>query len=183
MNKAELRQEIRRRLAAIAPLRESQSRAIVTALLQHPRYAASHCIALFSPVPGEPDIAPLWGSPGRSFCYPRIRQDAMEFVEVTHPEDLTPAPWHRHIREVADPDARIIDPSAIDMILVPGMAFTPRGERLGRGGGFYDRYLPKLRPSTPKIGVCFAVQLFDSLPAEDHDQAVDCVVTENGFVP
>jgi 5-formyltetrahydrofolate cyclo-ligase len=65
---------------------------------------------------------------------------------------------------------------------VPGLAFTRKGLRLGRGGGYYDRYLAALPPTTLKIGVCFALQLVDAMPTEPHDQRMNAVVTEEGLV-
>jgi 5-formyltetrahydrofolate cyclo-ligase len=73
----------------------------------------------------------------------------------------------------ADPD-----PSWPDLVVVPGLAFTRDGRRLGQGGGWYDRFLARTR--CPKVGVCFDVQVVAELPVEDHDVVVDVVVTESG---
>jgi 5-formyltetrahydrofolate cyclo-ligase len=183
VTKAELRREMRARLAALGPAREEKSRAIVKALVEHPAFAThlhSGRIALFSPIPAEPDIETLWETaPGR-FCYPRVAHDAMEFVEVEKLADLTASAWHPHIREHIHPTARIVPPEEIDVVLVPGLAFTKDGRRLGRGGGFYDRYLASLSSRTLKIGVCFALQLVETLPLEPHDQRLNAVATEEG---
>jgi 5-formyltetrahydrofolate cyclo-ligase len=69
------------------------------------------------------------------------------------------------------------DPSAVDLVIVPGVAFTPDGHRLGQGGGWYDRFLAGVRPGTPTVGVCFDVQVVPSLPVEPHDVHVDRVVS------
>lgn len=66
------------------------------------------------------------------------------------------------------------------VILVPGLAFNTKGERLGRGKGFYDRYLAKF--SGTKIGLCFSIQLDDSLPVEEHDVLMDFIVTEEKII-
>lgn len=63
----------------------------------------------------------------------------------------------------------------VDLILVPGVAFAENGDRLGRGGGYYDRLLGKF-PRTYTLGLAFPYQLFDALPVEPHDQPVDGVV-------
>jgi len=101
---------------------------------------------------------------------------------VTRPADLTTSPWHPQIREPVDPGARVVPPAEIEVILVPGLAFTREGQRLGRGGGNYDRYLALLPASTLKMGVCFALQIVETLPAEPHDQPVDAVATEDGIL-
>ena len=65
----------------------------------------------------------------------------------------------------------------IDAILVPAAAFDRRGHRIGYGGGYYDRFLPRATRAV-KIGVAFAVQIVEALPEEGHDRAVDAICTE-----
>lgn len=74
----------------------------------------------------------------------------------------------------------VVDAASIDVILVPGLGFDRSGRRLGRGGGHYDRLLAMLPPTTPRIGVCFACQVVDSIPDEPHDARVDMVVSDAG---
>ena len=70
------------------------------------------------------------------------------------------------------------DAATIDLVVVPGVAFTAGGHRLGQGGGWYDRFLPGLRPGVTRIGVCFAECLVDDLPTETHDVTMDLVITD-----
>ncbi len=63
-----------------------------------------------------------------------------------------------------------------DILLIPGLAFTTSLKRLGRGKGFYDRYLSEF--GGVKIGICFEKQLFNDLPTDEHDQCMDYVITE-----
>ncbi len=72
--------------------------------------------------------------------------------------------------------APLMAPGDIDVAVVPGLAFDKKGYRLGRGGGYYDRYLPGTAAFT--VGLCRECCLERELPAEDHDVRVDCVVTE-----
>jgi 5-formyltetrahydrofolate cyclo-ligase len=72
-------------------------------------------------------------------------------------------------------DAPVVDPAELDVVLVPGVSFDPRGGRLGFGGGFYDRLL--VRTSAVRIGVCHDSCLAEQLPCADHDQRMDWVVT------
>ena len=65
---------------------------------------------------------------------------------------------------------------AIDLVIVPGIAFTPAGQRLGRGRGYYDRLLPRLR-NAYKMGVCWPCQMVTAIPTEPHDMPMDCVIT------
>ena len=182
MTKAELRREMRARLAALGPAREEKSRALVAALVRHPALLGNGYIALFSPIASEPDIEPLWQIIPRRFCYPRVAQGKMEFVAVEKISDLKTSSWHPEIRELGHAEAHVVPPAEISAIIVPGLAFTKSGQRLGRGGGYYDRYLAMLPPATHKIGVCFSLQLVESLPIEPHDQKMDAMVTEDGLV-
>lgn len=80
---------------------------------------------------------------------------------------------------IEEPTGEIEVPAQdIDLIIVPARAFTRRGERLGRGGGFYDKYMSLSGFRAYKIGIAYSVQIFDSLPCDTHDIKVDEVVTE-----
>jgi len=84
-------------------------------------------------------------------------------------------------RLAAVPEADI-DPTWPDVVVVPGLAFTTDGDRLGQGGGWYDRFLSQVRSDCTSIGVCFTEQIVDALPVEAHDVVVDHVVTDRGVV-
>ena len=81
---------------------------------------------------------------------------------------------------ILEPLGQAIDPRAIDAVVVPGLAFTAQGHRLGQGGGFYDRFLPTVRDDCATIGVCFEPQLLQTLPNEEHDRRVQMVITDHG---
>lgn len=80
-------------------------------------------------------------------------------------------------KDVAVPEDAL-DPVWPDVVIVPGVAFTRQGDRLGQGGGWYDRFLAEVRPDCTKVGVAFAEQIVDALPLEPHDVRVDHVVTD-----
>ena len=82
---------------------------------------------------------------------------------------------------VASPEDGV-DPNWPDVVIVPGLAFTRGGDRLGQGGGWYDRFLEDVRPECVTIGVGFAEQIVDTLPVERHDIALHHVVTELGDI-
>jgi 5-formyltetrahydrofolate cyclo-ligase len=182
MTKAELRREMRQHLQNLGPGRAEKSRAICEAISAHPAFSQGQRVAIFSPLPSEPDLNALWGHGPRAFCYPRVTREQMEFVEVATLDALAPAAWNPWIREPALTETRRVTPAEIDLILVPGLAFTRDGWRLGRGGGFYDRFLAQLPARAVNLGVCFEVQIVETLPVEAHDHRLDLIVTENGFV-
>ena len=84
-------------------------------------------------------------------------------------------------RLAAAPEADV-DPAWPDVVIVPGLAFTATGDRLGHGGGWYDRFLAGVRADCTAIGVCFAEQIVESLPVEAHDVTMDHVVTDRGVL-
>ena len=94
-------------------------------------------------------------------------------VRFTGWTDLTPGPLG-----ILAPGCRPEYPGPIECVLVPGLAYSPAGQRLGYGGGFYDRWLAQ-QPAACRIGLCFEHQLLTNLPHEPHDEVVDYVITEN----
>lgn len=77
---------------------------------------------------------------------------------------------------------REIQPSKIDLVLVPGIAFDKKGYRIGYGGGYYDRFLCKLNSNAVTIALAFSIQLIDSVPTGIYDLPVDYILTEKGFI-
>ncbi|MDR1925956.1 MAG: 5-formyltetrahydrofolate cyclo-ligase [Planctomycetaceae bacterium] len=77
---------------------------------------------------------------------------------------------------------RRVELDSIDVILVPGVLFDRECNRLGRGGGYYDRFLARLPEKNIRVGLCFAMQIFNSIPKEIHDQRVDIVITEKEII-
>lgn len=68
----------------------------------------------------------------------------------------------------------------IDLVIVPGVAFDRKGNRIGRGKGHYDRFLPKVK--APKAGVCFDFQLLDHVPTDPWDIKMDMIISENDLI-
>lgn len=75
------------------------------------------------------------------------------------------------------PGCPSVEPESLDVVLVPGLAFDARGGRLGRGAGFYDRFLPAVGQRCVRIGVCMDEQIVPHVPTEPFDAPVDLVVT------
>ena len=101
------------------------------------------------------------------------RTAPMEFARFTDPfdeSDLEVGPLGM-LQPLAD--APVIDP---DVLVVPLVGFTAKGERLGQGGGHYDRWLAT-RPEVKTIGLAWDCQLVETLPTEPHDQRLDAIVT------
>ncbi len=77
---------------------------------------------------------------------------------------------------------RIYPPSVLDLIIIPGVAFTIQGHRLGRGGGYYDRFLSQLGKKTPTIALSFEMQILDKIPFDVQDMPVDYIITEKRVI-
>jgi 5-formyltetrahydrofolate cyclo-ligase len=95
----------------------------------------------------------------------------------TEPETAAWFTWCRD-HDVAVFAPEVAGPALRDVVVVPGLAFTLDGRRLGQGGGHYDRFLARLRADCTTVGAAFAEQLVDDLPTEPHDIRVDMVVTD-----
>ncbi len=97
---------------------------------------------------------------------------------VGEPETAPFVAWCADRRKrTAVPEVEV-DVTWPDVVIVPGLAFTRAGDRLGQGGGWYDRFLARVAPSCVTVGVAFAPQIVDDLPTEPHDVRLDCVVTD-----
>ena len=105
---------------------------------------------------------------GKRVVVPRVEGDIMRYYDY-HPDRMTEGAFGI-IEPVGDKEVAAED---IDLMIVPARAFTPNGDRLGRGGGFYDKYMALLGFRAVKYGVAFGCQIFDSLPTDPHDIPVD----------
>lgn len=182
MTKKELRKEMRALNRGLDPgVRAAVSAGIVARIERLPEFAESRTVGLFCALPDEPDLSPAlerWRAAKR-LVVPRVEGDAMRFFEYD-PRTLVTGAFG--ILEPG-PDARLCGPGEIDLLLVPGVAFTADGLRCGRGKGYYDRYLAQPDFRGLRIGVCFAHQLVDALPAEPHDIRMDGVIFEKPAGP
>jgi 5-formyltetrahydrofolate cyclo-ligase len=134
-------------------------------------YKRANNVMAFVGFKGEPDTDPLFARlavDGKRLLLPRVEASGIVVVEGNSP--LVASKFG-----VPEPAGPAIDVSEIDLVIVPGLAFTSAGDRLGYGQGYYDRLLPTV--SAPTIGVCFDDQLVDEMPTTDHDVRVDRVVS------
>lgn len=117
---------------------------------------------------------------GKKVCVPAYRPAGGEYrwAFLQENDRLRDGPWG--IPEPAKPAAA--SPARIDFVIVPGVAFDGRGNRLGHGCGYYDRLLASLRRGDVfKLGLAFSHQVVESIPAMPHDVAMDAVATERGI--
>jgi 5-formyltetrahydrofolate cyclo-ligase len=174
--KAALRSRL---LAARAELpgeqRTAAGRAIRDALLERPEVQMAGTIAAYYSVGAEPDtrglLFALWKR-GSYVLLPLLRPDGdLDWASYEGPESLVPGP--RGLLEPRGPGAV----ARADVVLAPALAVDRAGNRLGRGGGSYDRALARVGPLVPLIALVYDAELLDRVPAEAHDVRVRAAVS------
>jgi len=162
--------------------RRSSSARIVARLLDLPAYRSAGRVLAYLSFGSEFDTAAVVNdvrAGGKTLVLPRVQKGSRSLAlhEVHDLErDIEAGVWG--IRQPRAVCAPIADGRSIDFVVVPGVAFTRQGARLGYGGGYYDRFIAALSPRPPLIAAAFEMQVVDELPMSDTDQRVDLVITE-----
>ena len=134
-------------------------------------------ILLYSALPDEVPTQSLMDdlvAQGKTVVLPRVVSDTdMELRRYTGQQDLQTGAYG-----ILEPTGELFtDYDAIDVAIIPGMAFDAEGHRLGRGKGYYDRFLARV-PHLYKIGLCFSWQMVDHVPCDEHDAVMDEVIVQ-----
>lgn len=159
--------------------RQSQSAAIVGHLLNSKTWETARSVLLFYPLPGEPDILPCLHTAiaqNKITCLPRWNGTIYEISQIVDARSQL-LPGFYKIPEPS-PGCPIFDGKQLDLVLVPGVAWTRLGGRLGRGRGHYDRLL--LNCGGIHCGIAWKEQIQDALPEEAHDRRVHLLMTADG---
>ncbi len=176
MDKNEIRARIKARKSLLSPQEKAQAaRMVFEQLEQSAAFMLAERILLYHSLPDElstHEFINKWADMKRFFL-PRVNGVNLDIL----PYDRTKrALGSFHIEEPQGNDT--VDVSEIELVVVPAVAYDRRGNRVGRGKGFYDRLLADTRAT--KVGVGYDFQLIDEdIPAERHDVAVDVVITES----
>lgn len=161
-------------------LRNAASAGIAARIAALPSFRDAHCVLLTAPFRSEWDTAALYGhAAAKTIVLPRVnpRERMLELFAVRDVARDT-LPGYRGIPEPL-PELPRIAASAVDWVLVPGVAFDLAGRRLGYGGGYYDRLLALLPASVPRVAGAFDLQVVPQVPAAHHDLRVDTLATES----
>lgn len=174
--KKELRAAMKKRNLSLAPeARAAASERIFGRVAKSAPFAAARCVAFFCALPDElaTEAALARWSAAKRVVVPRVMGEEMQFC------DYDPAALGAGAFGIAEPGRAAVacDPADIDIVVVPGTAFTRDGARMGRGRGYYDKYLSQPGFRAVKVGVCYVHQLVGSLPVEPHDVTMDYVIT------
>jgi len=178
--KAALRARLLAARAALpADQRAAAGRAIRDALLDRPEVQMAGTVAAYYSIGAEPDtrglVYALWKR-GNYVLLPVLRNDGdLDWASYEGPDSLVPGP--RGLREPGEPPRGVEAVARADAVLVPALAVDRAGNRLGRGGGSFDRALARVGPLVPLIALVYDDELVDRVPAERHDVKVRAAVS------
>lgn len=162
---------IQKRRMMSAEERTAQSELILSQLEKMTVFREAKTVLLYYPKNNEVDVLPL---------FKRYKRDKVLLLPVTHRNGMTANPYegndkmHRGKVGIPEPTTPPFEGN-IDVIIVPAVAFDKEGNRLGRGGGYYDRFLKKQTHATI-IGVGYDFQLVDEVPVHKHDQKMHRII-------
>ena len=162
---------IQKRRMLSAEERTAQSELILSQLEKMTVFREAKTVLLYYPKNNEVDVLPL---------FKRYKRDKVLLLPVTHRNGMTANPYegndkmHRGKVGIPEPTTPPFEGN-IDVIIVPAVAFDKEGNRLGRGGGYYDRFLKKQSHAT-FIGVGYDFQLVDEVPVRKHDQKMHRII-------
>jgi 5-formyltetrahydrofolate cyclo-ligase len=185
--KRALRQRITRQLKQLAPEEIRRRSALVTRnLTSHPLWEQTHVVLCFLAMAYEINTDPIVAQAlkdGKRVGVPRMHGDEIVFYEIESLHDE----WEMHPYGVREPRSHL--PACVHqkdgtrgyLLVTPGLAFDRCGRRLGRGKGYYDRFLRSAGPNLTPVGVAFAFQMLEEIPVTERDMPVQAVVTEDGW--
>lgn len=169
------KKELRRRLASLPPPGRAARSAVVDHVSEWIEQRRPGVVVGFLAMGEEIDMGPLVDR-HREVRF-ALTRTAPGTTLTVHPFDA-PRERHRLGFEQPSAEAPVVAVDAIDVVLVPGVAFTPEGHRLGRGAGYYDRFLATVEAET--VALTVDARVVETLPVEPHDVAVDWLATESG---
>lgn len=176
--KVALRKLIKQRLSRMtSPERQRESARMEQMLLRHPKVQQARVIMLYAALPDEVYTSNCLISLAqtKTVLLPVVRGDLLEVRQFSTLGSMSPGAYN-----ISEPQGQPwTDLSRIDLVIVPGVAFDRSGNRLGRGRGYYDRFLsqPTLQAAY-KLGLCYPCQLCDRVPAEPCDICMDEVLCD-----
>jgi 5-formyltetrahydrofolate cyclo-ligase len=184
-NKPALRRRLRDILAGMNDAdRHAKSVAACNLLATTPEFAAAATVMLYLSTTMEVDITPLalkcWQA-GKAVVVPRVSWDQRRILPIEISSLQTGLTTTGH--GIREPDANTGKPipiNMIDLVVVPGLGFSDAGYRIGRGMGFYDRFLAQPEFVGVSCGLAFSDQVVTEIPVLDHDMPLSMLVTDLG---
>ncbi len=183
-----LKKELRRRMLTArrqlsASERDQYSEQIVQRLTVRIEYQEAACVFCYAAMTDEVQTQAFLEqmlTEGKTVCLPLITgKGVMEAVGLPSMDALMTGEYG--ILTVRPEQRHLVDPARIDCVLVPGAAFARDGARLGMGGGYYDRFLPRA-VHAKRLALTFSCQLTENIPMQERDCRVDAILTENEWI-
>ena len=175
MTKQEIRSAmLTKRTKLSEKLVNSDSSKIIKKILKLSEFKKAKNILLYLPIKNEVDLSPLLlNIKNKRFILPRVEKNKLKLHVVDHISQTQKGNFnifepHTHLEKITAKE--------LDLALIPGVAFTKNGHRIGYGKGFFDRLLKKTL--FPKIGVAYNFQIVNNVLGESHDVLMDIIVTE-----
>lgn len=169
--------------------KDELSRVICEKFVSLPEYTAARAVMFYVDVRAEVrtrDYLATALSHGKKIIVPWCNsQGELELFWLQSMDDLAvgmykilePKPELRGLPE------RQVSVAELDLVMVPGVAFTKAGARMGHGKGYYDKLLEHARPDAPLVALAFECQLFPEIPTQEHDVFMDKIITESAVYP
>ena len=185
MDKAQLRSKLQTDLLTVRPeQRDAKSRLACERLVATKQFQDASTIMLFLSLPHEIETAEAilaaWQS-DKTVVVPKVSWEQRHMIPVQI--NSLDTGISTHTSGLRNPTGGAPVPFGdIDLVVTPGLAFDAKGNRLGRGGGYYDRFLAHDQLKACKCGFAFAEQVIDSVPVADHDQPMDMLITDAAVI-
>lgn len=183
LDKKQLRQIfLQRRGELLTSKVSAASSKIVDYIVANEQLKSAKTVSCYNPLRNEVNLLSLLEfSPAKKIVFPRVVKGTkmLDFYSINSISDFEPG-----VFGLMEPKTKLqkIEISDIDLFLVPGLAFTQSGLRLGYGGGYYDGTLKYRKSSALILGICFNSQITDELPSEIWDIRMDFITTEIGTI-
>ncbi len=179
MQKEELRDVFKQKRAkVVGELKQSADQAITKSLLSLSEYKEAKSVLFYLSLPVEVDTIAIVTdllSEGKKVLVPFMLDNTINYTSISSFDDLTLSSYG-----VLEPVDKTPATKAVDVVLVPGLAFTDKGVRLGFGMANYDKFLAE--KEVCKVALAYETQLTDTIPIEDHDVKMDIIITEKRVI-
>ena len=166
MDKRKIRKEVRDAFSHFSDKKAEEER-IISRIRALEAYNAANTVLVYHALYDEADLSPLF-SDGKTFLFPYIEGDSMFF---------SPPPLVKGAFGIMEPVSRIETCYDHALLIAPARALSKKGERIGRGKGYYDRYIRENRNRIVTIGVCFSFQLYETLPVGVMDERLEHIIS------
>ncbi|MDO8301951.1 MAG: 5-formyltetrahydrofolate cyclo-ligase, partial [Sedimentisphaerales bacterium] len=185
MTKVQLRNELKTRLVAISvEARSEKSKAACRNLIETPQFQQSAVVMIYLSLPHEVDTAAIilsaWQQ-GKTVAVPKVSWQQRHMIPVIITSLETG--FSTDVGGLRNPITGAPMPSEeIDLVVAPGLGFDRKGNRIGRGGSYYDRFFTNKELHAVKCGFAFEEQVVDTVPTDEYDVRMDMLVTDEEVV-